>query len=301
MALTAWIPAAAQTPAEPARSALDPATFEAYVRHLFVWGNQIKVTVGEPQPSALPGFKEYLVTASQGPAAQKERFLVSEDGRHILRGSVFDVNKNPFAPELAKLKTDFQPSMGTPGASVVIVVFSDFQCGFCKEEAKMLRTNLLSAYPKDVRLYFKDFPLAQIHPWARAAAIAGRCVFAQDPAAFWDYHDWVFEHQQEITPENLKDKVLGFAGAKQIDTLQLQRCIDNQSTAPEVDKSLAEGRELNVNSTPTMFVNGRRLVGQISWPQLRQVIDYEIEYQKTAKNAGENCGCELKLASPFAN
>jgi hypothetical protein len=51
-------------------------------------------------------------------------------------------------------------------------------------------------------------------------------------------------------------------------------------------------------STPTLFVNGRRLPSQVGWPDLRTIIDQEIEYQKTAKNAGEDCGCELKLPSP---
>ena len=52
-----------------------------------------------------------------------------------------------------------------------------------------------------------------------------------------------------------------------------------------------------VTSTPTIFVNGRKLAGNVSWPQLKQIIDYEIEYQKTAKNAGEDCGCDISLPS----
>ena len=79
----------------------------------------------------------------------------------------------------------------------------------------MLRENLLKTYPKEVRLYFKDFPIDQIHPWARPAAIAGRCVFRQNPQAFWDYHDWIFDKQAEITPENLRAKVMEWAAAKE--------------------------------------------------------------------------------------
>ena len=164
----------------------------------------------------------------------------------------------------------------------------------------MLRTNLLSAYPKQVRLYFKDFPLDQIHPWAKPAAIAGRCVFKQSPTAFWDYHDWAYEHQNEITKENLRDKILEFAKTKtkDIDALQLGRCMDTRATEAEVDKTVNEAHELRVTSTPTLFVNGRRLPSQVAWPDLRMIIDMEIEYQKTAKNAGEDCGCEVKLPAP---
>jgi len=290
----------AAKPASPVKSALDKATLEAYVRHLFVWNSKIKVEVLDPRPSPdLTGFDEVVVRASAGEASQEEKFLVSKDGRKILRASVFDISQNPFKPELDKLKTQFQPSLGTPGAPVVLVVFTDFQCPFCKDEAQMLRQNLISAYPKEVRLYFKDFPLSQIHPWAKSAAIAGRCVFRQNPAAFWDFHDWVYAHQTDITADNFKDKLLEFAKGKEIDTIQLSRCLESRDTESEVDRSIAEGKALGVRSTPTLFINGRRIEGQVPWPSLRDIIDYEFEYQKTAKNAGEDCGCEVKVPSPL--
>ncbi len=281
------------------KSALDKAALEPYIRHLFVWGPSIQVNIAEPKPSAeLPGFFEVKVTGSAGNASQEETFLVSRDGRKILRAVIFDVEQNPFKPDLDKLKTQFQPSFGTPGAAVVLVQFSDFQCPFCKEEAKLLRQNLLSAYPKQVRLYFKDFPLEQIHPWARLGAIAGRCIFRQNPSAFWEFYDWVFEQQEQITPDNLRVKVLEFAKGRPVDILQLTRCLDTRATEAEVDRNVAEARSLQVNSIPTLFVNGRRLVGQLAWPNLRQIIDHEIEYQRTARNAGEEACCELPALSP---
>ncbi|PYT26695.1 MAG: hypothetical protein DMG58_21915 [Acidobacteria bacterium] len=278
----------------PARkSAFDKATLEAYVRHLNVWGPQIKIQIDNPKPSSLPGFEEVTVHASAGNASADETFYVSKDGQKILRGNVFEVAQNPFKSQLDKLHTDLQPSFGTPGAPVVIVIFSDFECPYCKEEAKALRANLLATYPKEVRLYFKDLPLTQIHPWALQAALAGRCIFKQNPGAFWDYHDWIYEAQTDVTADNLKSKILEFVKGKEIDPLQTQ---------PEIDKSVAESKALGVAATPTVFVNGRQLVGQAAaWANLRQVIDYEIEYQKTAKNAGEDCGCEVKLPSPTLN
>src|SRR5512133_3073823 len=127
------------SPAPAAKSALDKSVLEAYVRHLFVFAPGIQVAVGEPQPSAtLPGFFDVIVTASNGAASQNFPFYVSKDGKKILQGNVYDVTQNPFQNELAKLKTEFQPSFGTPGAPVVLVEFSDFQCSFCKEEATLL-------------------------------------------------------------------------------------------------------------------------------------------------------------------
>jgi len=235
---------------------------------------------------------------SQGNASQSETFYVSKDGQKILRGTVFDVSQNPFKSELDKLKTEFQPSIGTPGAPVVVVEFSDFECPYCREEAKTLRDNLLAAYPKEVRLYYLDFPLETLHPWAKTAAITGRCIFHQNASAFWDYHDWIFASQEEIHPDNVKDKILEFARGKSLDVEQLSKCIDGRVTEDEVDKTMKEGRDLDVGSTPTLFVNGRRMVGTVQWPDLKRVIDYEIEYQKTAKNAGEDCGCSISLPIP---
>jgi protein-disulfide isomerase len=283
------------------KSALDKAVLEAYVRHLYVLKPEIKVQVADPKPSQVEGFVEVVVHASLGEASQDFTFLVTKDGKKILQATVYDINSNPFKPDLDKLKTEFQPSLGTPGAPVVLVAFSDFECPVCKTEVAMLRQNLLSAYPTQVRLYFKDFPLDSIHQWARPAAIAGRCVFRQNSSAFWSYSDWIYAHQAEITAPNLKDKAMEWAkGEKDIDVLQLGRCMDTKATEAEVDKNVAEGKTLDINATPTLFVNGRRIAQSIDWTSLRNIIDYEIEYQKTAKNAGEDCGCELKLDTPGA-
>lgn len=286
--------------AEPQKSALDKATLAAYVRHLMVYGPQINVAVDNPKPSSIPGFWQVDVHASMNQAKQDLTFYVSKDGQKILQGSVYDVKNNPFKEDLDRLKTDLQPGTGKAGAPVVLVEFSDFQCAYCKQEAQVLRQNLASAYPEQVRLYFVDRPIEQVHPWARAAAVAGRCIYKQNSNAFWEYHDWIFEHQGEITAENLAAKVLEFAKTKdkEIDALQLSRCMETKATDAEVAKEIALAESLHVESTPTLFINGRRRVGSQDWPTLRTIIDFEIEYQKTAHNAGEDCGCELKLGVP---
>jgi protein-disulfide isomerase len=285
------------------KSALDKATLEAYVRHLFVLDSRVSIKVSDPQPSVtLPGFLDVTVHAWAGQQSQDFRFFVSKDGAKILQGNVYDISQNPFKPDLDKIKTSFAPSLGTAGAPVVLVEFSDFQCPYCKQEATMLRQNLLAAYPKQVRLYFKEFPLESIHPWSKAGAIAGRCVYQQNANDFWDYHDWAFEHQGEISPENFKDKLMDWAkGQKTLDVLQLGTCLDTKATVGEVDKTIAEGRALEIGGTPTLFVNGRRIPNVVDWPTLRSIIDYEIEYQKTAKNAGEDCGCDMQLVLPGLN
>ena len=172
------------------------------------------------------------------------------------------------------------------------------------EEAKTLRDNVPTVFPTQVRVVFKDFPLEQIHPWAKTAAIAGRCVYQQSPTAFWKYHDWIYDHQVEITPDNLKTEVMDFAkSAPELDGLQLGRCIDTKATEPEVTASVAEGHALHVDATPTLFINGRRLVGNYPWANLMQIISGELNYQKTAQTTAsggtsDKC-CEVKIPSPL--
>jgi protein-disulfide isomerase len=288
--------AAPKGAAQPGKSALDRATLEAYVRHLQLYLPNITLTVGDPKPSQLPGFVEVTVRASLGAASEERLFYISKDGQKVVQGSVYDVKTNPFKPELDKLKTDGSPSIGTPGAAVVVVVFSDFQCTFCKEEAKMLRENLVKTYPTQVRLYFKDYPLTQIHPWANLAAVAGRCLSRQSNDDFWTYHDWIFANQESITIDNVRDRIAEFAKSKSWDGQKLTACMASPEPAAEIERSTAEGRLLNVTSTPTLFINGRRIAGSIKWEQLKQVIDFEIGYQKTAQNAGEAC-CSVALPS----
>ena len=283
----------------PQKSAFDKPTLEAYLRHLFLIQPGVTVTPGDPTPSDLPGFKQVKVRLSQGPNFQDVTLYVSNDGKKIVQGSFFDIANNPFKPELDKLHTQFQPNLGTAGAPVAIVVFSDLQCPHCKGEAEMLRKNLIQNYPKEVRLYFKDFPIESLHPWAKAAAIAGRCIFSQSNDAFWAYHDWIFAHQDSITPATLNSQILEWAKEqKGLDAAKLGTCMEKKTSEPEVDAEIKEARSLEISGTPTMFINGRRIGQTIDWPTLKNIIDTEIEYQKTAKNAGDDCGCEVQLPVP---
>lgn len=293
-ALCAW-PLAAQVKAP---SAYDKPTFEAYVRHLLAMTPDVQVKVDDPKTAPVPGMKEVDVHLSLGGRTQDETFYVSADGKKIVRGLIYDIAQNPFQADLDKLKTDHSPSFGPAGAPVVMVIFSDFQCPNCREEAKTIRDNALAKFPTQIQIYFKDSPLEAIHPWAKPAALAGRCVFRQSPAGFWKYHDWIYEHQAEITAENLKDKVLDWAKTGDVDSLQLGRCLDTKATAAEVEKSLAEAKSLHIDSTPTTFINGRRLIGNYPWANLEQIINGELKYQQDTHSAAEKC-CEVSLPSPL--
>lgn len=282
--------------AQPPSNALDKDDLEFYVRHLYVYGPQIHVEVSDPQPSSVVGLKRVEVTASYQMASKKHEFLISEDGQHIIEGKTYAVDRNPFHEVNETIDMFAAPGFGKEGATVALVVYSDFQCPYCAKEAKLLRGQLKALYGDKVRVYFRDFPL-ETHDWARDAAVAGRCIFLNDPESFWTYHDWVFDHQDSITKANFGDKLKEVLATTAADAEKVQACYAARDTEADVEKSLAEGQAIGVTSTPTLFVNGRKLPGSLDWNNLKTVIDYELDYQEVTHNAGDDCGCAVELPS----
>lgn len=261
------------------KGALDKATLESYLRHVELYRSDVTYKIDDPKPSReLPHFYDVLVHVIYEGGSRDQLYQVSEDGQHILSGDVYDINKSPFQANLDKLTTAGQPTFGPPNAPVTIVEFGDLECPDCRMEAPVLRKNVTETFGDKVRVFFKDFPLESIHPWARAAAIDGRCVYHQNAQTFWKFYDWIYDNQQEIEPDNLNSKVLAWAGQNGLDAAKLGACIDTKATEPEVNRSIAEGQSLAIRGTPTLFINGRK-IGGLQWPDLQLVINNELKYQ----------------------
>jgi protein-disulfide isomerase len=176
---------------------------------------------------------------------------------------------------MVQLNVDHEPAFGPADAPVTLVEFGDLQCPSCRAEAPVLRQLIPQFYANKVRVVFKDYPLESIHPWARAASIAGRCIFKQDPPAFWKFYDWDYENQDDITVENLKAKVLGWAAANKIAAAQLESCMDSKATDAEITRNVTEGKAAGVRGTPTVFVNGVKSPST-QLPGLQQMIEKEL-------------------------
>ena len=129
-----------------------------------------------------------------------------------------------------------------------------------------------------------DFPIDSIHPWARTAALAGRCAYQQNPKAFWKLYDLTYDNQELISASNVWDKMMDFAGRTALNTETFKSCLTSPQAAGEVDASLANGQLLEVHSTPTVFVNGRRIIGADAHT-IQQYIDYQLAQIKAANAA----------------
>lgn len=288
------------TEGTPPTNALDKTDMEFFLRHLYLMDSDITVEITDTKPSSVEGLMDVQLNATKGNRSQQRSYLVSKDGKTIIEGKSYDIAENPFKQNLDKINNAGRPAFGKEGAPVVISIFSDFQCPYCANEAKVLRTQIPVNYPENVRVYYHDYPL-KTHNWAYQASIAGQCIQQMDPESFWKFHDWIFENQKSITQQNLKDKVGEFASTQGLDVLKLAPCIENEGTKATIDDSIELAQELGVRSTPSIYVNGRHLTGNVQWEQLKQIIDYEIEYQKVTENAGDDCGCQVEVDIPGQN
>lgn len=246
---------------------------EDYLRHLYAFGPEVAVHAGVPKDTEVPGLQEIIVQVKLGENTESAKFYVSKDGKYLLRGDLSDLNRDPLAELRQQLQINDAPSLGDPKAPITLVEFSDFQCPVCRSLHDVLR-GLLPKYP-GVRVVFKDFPLDQIHPWARTAAIAGRCAYQQKPEAFWKMYDLIYDSQEVISAANAWGKMVEFAGQAGLNSDAFKSCMTGTEAPAAVEASRANGITVEVQSTPTVFVNGRRMVGADA-RTLEQYLNYEL-------------------------
>jgi protein-disulfide isomerase len=153
---------------------------------------------------------------------------------------------------------------GSDKAPITILVFSDFESFPCARSASVI--DGLLQQTRDVRVIFKHAPAAS-NPNALLAHEAALAAGAQ--GKFWEMHDTLFENQTKLTRADL----LGYAKSLGLDLAAFQRALDNHTYRPIVERDLAEAAGLGVTTTPTFFVNGRRLVGPQGYASLGAVIE----------------------------
>lgn len=255
---------------------------ERYLRHIYAFGPEVKLTVPEPKDSEVAGLMVTTVELASGDSHDTAKMYVSRDGKFLFRGEVSDLAKDPMAENRSKLELKDAPFVGAANATVTVVEFADFECPVCRQLHEELRT-LLPKYPQ-VKFYFKDYPIEQIHPWARTAALASRCAYMQKPGAFWKLYDGLYDGQELISAANVWDKAVDFAGQAGLDQAAFKSCLAAPEAGAAVDASVANAKSLDVTSTPTIFINGRRVVGADAGT-IERYIQYEIANSKSSSTA----------------
>jgi protein-disulfide isomerase len=216
---------------------------------------------GRPLEAMAPAINRYL--AEERRAAARQAWLA--DLRK--KGPDVRVLIDPPRHTVALASTD--PAAGNASAPVTIVEFSDFQCPYCQQVAPTLK-QLREKYGDKVRVVWKDFPLTQIHPQAFKAGEAGHC--AAEQGKFWEYHDRLFSNQQALQPADLKKHAADLG----MDSAKFDACLDSSKYGDRVREGVAQGSRLGVNSTPTMYINGRLVSGAQPYDVIAAVIDEEL-------------------------
>jgi protein-disulfide isomerase len=164
--------------------------------------------------------------------------------------------------------TATDPVRGNPAAPITIVEFSDYQCPFCSRVNPTL-AKIRETYGDRVKIVFKDFPLPN-HPQAPKAAEAARC--AGDQNKYWEMHDAMFANQRALEVPALKQA----ARAIGLDGTAFDQCLDSGKWQAAVRAGSELGEQMGVNSTPTLYVNGRAVIGAMPFENFKVIIDEEL-------------------------
>ena len=253
---------------------------ERQVRVYYSVPANVKITLGPFRPSEFPNYQALTINIDGNGKKQDYEFLVSKDGTTLIRMTKLDLTKDPYAEKMKKISLAGRPARGNKDAKVVVVNYDDFQCPFCSKMHQTLFPELLKEYGDRVEFVYKDYPLAEIHPWATHAAVNANCLAAQNADAYWDFADYIHANQREVSGEKTRDaefaaldRLATAQGQKHnLDATRLQACIKAQND-DSIKASVHEGESVGVEATPTLFVNGEEMDGAIPIADVRAALD----------------------------
>jgi protein-disulfide isomerase len=249
----------------------------AFLQKRFRLPSTRNITLGPPVKTPFAKVMSRTVTITDDRGASAKVTIFTEPGvAEIIVGEVLDLSSDPWGRvDLQSMHLEDRPTMGPANAPVTIIEFADFECPHCAHAMGVVETAVESKYNGKIRLVFKNFPLRG-HQWAHAAAVAAECVRVQNPGTFWDFARYVYREQASITPDNLSQRIDGFARSNQLDPEILHACMLGQTADQRIAQDMSDGEKAHVVSTPTLFVDGIPVMG--AEPDvLNYVIDSELK------------------------
>jgi len=232
-------------------------------------------------------FGGYIIGSEQNPDVSIKRTELSEFASSV------DASSSTQQPGSTKLSFDTIPSVsidddpvkGNPDAPVTIVEFSDFQCPFCKKFFDQTLPLLEQDYidTGKVKLVFRDFPIENIHPNAPAAHLAAEC--ADEQQSFWEYHDVLFEKQEQWADIDLTDAIFKFQQFSLdlgLDSEKFDDCFLTLSLIGEVERDYIDAIGYGAEATPTFFIgndqNGFVVVkGNLAYSIMKEIIEIKLQ------------------------
>ena len=283
----AQTPAAAKSASKPASATPDTvlpseSTVDSFMQQTFGYEPDVSWKIASIKPAPVPGLAEVNVVLASPQGQQASRFYVTADGQHAVIGEIIPFGAKPFEATNKILdKEATGPSRGPKNAPVTIVEFGDLQCPACKAAQPAIE-KLVASEP-DARFVFESFPL-EMHNWAAKGAAYADCVAKASNDAFWKFIGTVYADQQDITAENVDEKLTAIATDSGVKGPEIAACAATPKAKADVDASLALGKEVNVTGTPTLFINGRAIgnVSGVPEASLKALVDFAAK-QETGK------------------
>lgn len=238
------------------------------------------IHVGPRTPSETPGFDNLLVSfdlPDHPEHSQKINFLISDDNKTLERIARWDIG----ADTADLVPAGNRPVRGNPDAKVVLVNFDDLECPYCAKLHAELFPDTLNHYKGLIKIVYRDMPIEELHPWAMHAAVNANCLAAESGEAYWSYVDYLHTHGEDVTgpDRNVKnsdamlDKVAVEQGKKdKLDAAKLSACVTKQDESG-VREEMKVADKLNIDQTPTLYVNGESIEGALPEYVLWQAID----------------------------
>ena len=266
-----------------AQSAPSPDTakaIERQVRAYYKLPPDVAVSIGPVKPSEFNNYDSVRLTFNKGTRKDEYDFLLSKDSKTLIKLTKLDLTKDPNAEVMKKMDVKGRPTRGNKDAKVVVVNYDDFECPFCSRMHQTLFPQIFKEYGDRVLFIYKDYPLAEIHPWATHAAVDANCLAAQNNDAYWDFADYLHGNQNVVNGAQGHDAQLALIDRsalmqgqqRNLDLAKLQACIKGQDDSA-IKASLHEGDSVGVTATPTLFVNGEEMDGALPIAELRTVLD----------------------------
>jgi protein-disulfide isomerase len=259
---------------------------DGFLQQMFGYDPTLTWKVQSIRPAQAQGLAEVNVIISSPQGQQGNKFYVTPDGTHAVLGEIIPFGPHPFEADRIKLEKGVNgPSRGPATAPVTLVEFSDLQCPHCK--AAQPTIDKLMAEEPNARLVFQNLPLA-VHDWAQKAAAYDDCVGRSSNDAFWKFIQGTYDAQTDITAANADEKLTAIAAAAGVKGADIAACAAQPETESRVQHSTALANSLEVASTPTLFINGRKITpGGIPIEVLKNLVEF-------AAREGEEQGAKAK-------
>lgn len=255
-------------------------TVNAFLHQWFGYDTALTWKIVSIKPSEIEGLSEVNAVLSGAQGQQPLKLYVTPDGKHAVNGEIMPFGAHPFATDEKVLERGITgPSRGPADAPVTVVDFSDLQCPHCKDAHPTIEK--LMSENKNVRLVFQSFPLP-MHDWAAKAAAYADCVSRSSNDAFWKFIASVYTAQTDITAANADEKLTALADSAGVKGADIAACAAKPESTSRVEKSVALGKALDVNSTPTLFINGRKLPA-VPYDVLQKLVDFAAKESTQAK------------------